>query len=123
MIRAPAMGLLAAAAALIGCGERRDPGPPTEQEIHAGDSGDGSGVQGRHPYRCNDGTRLLVDFKDQGLQLILRTSANAQPIELTAPMQGLQYVGDRITATFSGSDLIVQRGDDRPLSCVRETAR
>ncbi len=112
-----------AVAAVAGCTDNKEPPPPTEQEIHAGDSGVASGELGRHPYVCDDGSRLLIDFKDEGLQLVLRDGADAAPITLTAPTQGLQYVGDRISATLAGANLTVQRANGRPRTCQRETAR
>src|SRR3546814_6215004 len=48
-----------------GCSEQPRKAKPTEQEIHAGDSGDASGIPGRHPYRCDDDRPLLVDFKNE----------------------------------------------------------
>jgi hypothetical protein len=86
-----------------GCSEQPRKAPPTEQEIHAGDSGDASGIAGRHPYRCDDDRPLLVDFKNEGLTLELRRDGNAAPVVLTAPAAGLQYVGDTMSAMFSGT--------------------
>jgi hypothetical protein len=63
---------------------------------------------GRHPYRCSDGEPLFVDYKDDGLQIDLRRSGNGPPMTLTAPAQGLQYVGETATATFKGSQLTIK---------------
>ena len=49
-----------------GCSEQPRKEAPTEQEIHASDSGDGSGTPGRHPYQCDDNRALLIDFKNDG---------------------------------------------------------
>jgi|GEM_PF-1546935 hypothetical protein len=107
---------------LSGCSEQPRKGPPTEQEIHAGDSGDASGTRGRHPYRCEDNRPLLVDFKDEGLALELRRDANAAPIVLTAPAPGLQYVGDTMSATFSGSEIKIEEADKHPVLCRKATS-
>ena len=85
--------------ALAACTESKPPAPPTEQQIHSSDSAVATGEMGRHPYRCSDGEPLFVDYKDNGLQIDLRRSSSAVPMTLTAPAQGLQYVGETATAT------------------------
>lgn len=105
-----------------GCSEQPRKAKPTEQEIHASDSGDGSGTPGRHPYRCDDDRSLLIDFKNEGLTLELRRDANAAPIVLTAPAPGLQYVGDTMSATFSGNEIKIEEGDKPPVSCRKDTS-
>jgi hypothetical protein len=82
-----------------------------------------TGEMGRHPYRCSDGEPLFVDYKDNGLQIDLRRSSSAVPITLTAPAQGLQYVGETATATFKGSQLTVVEGEGRTRICEREGTR
>ena len=42
---------------------------------------------------------------------------------LTAPAQGLQYVGETATATFKGSQLTIVEGDGRTRICEREGTR
>jgi hypothetical protein len=99
------------------------PAPPTEQQIHSSDSAVATGEMGRHPYRCSDGEPLFVDYKDNGLQIDLRRSSSAVPMTLTAPAQGLQYVGETATATFKGSQLTVVDGEGRTRICEREGTR
>jgi hypothetical protein len=103
-----------------GCGAGH-PLRPTEQEIHASDSGVPNGTPGRHPYRCDGNRALLIDFKDQGLTVELRSDARAAPIVLTAPSQGLQYVGDAQSATFSGNEIRIEAAGQRPVVCRKET--
>jgi hypothetical protein len=105
-----------------GCSEQPRKGPPTEQEIHASDSGDASGTPGRHPYQCDDDRTLLVDFRDEGLTLELRPDARAVPIVLTAPAPGLQYVGDTMSATFTGNEIKIEEAGKRPVLCRKETS-
>lgn len=105
-----------------GCSEQPRKAKPTEQEIHAGDRGDGSGIRGRHPYRCDDDRLLLVDFKNEGLTLELRRDAKAAPVVLTAPAAGLQYVGDTMSAMFSGNRLKIEEGDNPPVLCRKDTS-
>ncbi len=107
---------------LSGCSEQPRKAPPTEQEIHAGDSGDASGIAGRHPYRCDDDRPLLVDFKNEGLTLELRRDGNAAPVVLTAPAAGLQYVGDTMSAMFSGNELKIEEADKPPVLCRKDTS-
>lgn len=108
--------------ALTGCSEQPREARPTEQEIHAGDSGDGSGTPGRHPYRCDNDRSLLIDFKSDGLTLELRRDGNAAPVVLTAPAPGLQYVGNTISATFSGNEIKMEEADKRPVLCRKATS-
>ncbi|WP_179563595.1 hypothetical protein [Novosphingobium sp.] len=113
---------MSVALALSGCSEQPRKAPPTEQEIHAGDSGDASGIPGRHPYRCDDDRPLLVDFKNEGLTLELRRDGDAAPVVLTAPAAGLQYVGDTMSAMFSGNELKIEEGDKPPVLCRKDTS-
>ena len=106
---------------LSGCSEQPRKAPPTEQEIHARDSGDASGTPGRHPYRCNDNRVLLIDFKDEGLTLQLRRDASTVPITLTAPAPGLQYVGETMSATFTGNEIKIEEAGKRPVLCRKAT--
>src|SRR3546814_19052556 len=99
--------------------ESKPPAPPTEQQIHSSDSAVATGEMGRHPYRCSDGEPLFVDYTDNGLQIDLRRSSSAVPMTLTAPAQGLHYVGETATATFKGSQLTVVEGAGRTRICDR----
>ena len=112
---------LAAVLMLSACSEQPEKGPPTEQEIHARDTAVTSGTPGRHLYRCDNDRTLLVDFKDQGLTVELRRYASAPAAVLTAPLQGLQYVGDAETATFSGNQIKVEAPGKRPVLCQKAT--
>jgi len=113
------MGALLASS---GCYEQPRKAPPTEQQIHAGDSGDAGGIPGRHPYRCDDARPLLIDFKDEGLTLELRRETGAPPVVLTAPAPGLQYVGDTMSATFTGNEIKIDEGDKPPVLCSKATS-
>ncbi|MGW8192172.1 hypothetical protein [Sphingomonas hankookensis] len=108
---------------LAACSESKPPAPPTEQQIHSSDSAVVTGEMGRHPYRCSDGEQLFVDYKDDGLQIDLRRSISEPPMTLTAPAQGLQYVGETATATFKGSQLTIVEGEGRTRTCEREGTR
>ncbi|RVT93101.1 hypothetical protein [Sphingomonas crocodyli] len=105
--------------ALGGCSKPKDPPPPSEAQVHSIDSGMESGEIGWHPYRCSDGKPLLVEFKDNGLQISLRGPKMANSITLSAPAQGLQYVGDASTATLAGAKLILAGAGVGDRTCMR----
>ncbi len=107
---------------LSACSEQARKRPPTEQEIHAGDSGVSSGASGRHLYRCDDDQALIVDFKNQGLTVEFRRNARAAPTILTAPMQGLRYVGDGQSATFTVNQIKIEAPGKQPVLCTKENA-
>jgi hypothetical protein len=113
---------VAAGLALSACSEQPQKGPPTEQEIHAADSGVRSGAPGRHLYRCDDDRTLIVDYKDRGLTVEFRRDPRAAPTVLTAPVQGLQYVGDAESATFAGNQIKIEAPGRRPILCTKENA-
>ncbi|MBF5091067.1 MULTISPECIES: hypothetical protein [unclassified Novosphingobium] len=118
-----ALSALVFVGGLVACSESKPPAPPTEQQIHSSDSAVATGEMGRHPYRCSDGEPLFVDYKDSGLQIDLRRTNNGPAMTLTAPAQGLQYVGETATATFKGSQLTIVEGDGRTRTCEREGTR
>lgn len=109
------------ALASSGCTEQPRKSPPTEQEIHASDSGDASGIPGRHPYRCDNDRQLLVDFKNKGLTIELRSEGNMRPVVLNAPAQGLQYVGDTMSVTFLPNALEIEEHDKPAVRCSKAT--
>lgn len=99
------IALFSGLALLAGCTQEQKPRAPTEQEIHSRDFEAASGVRGRHLYACDKGDPLFVDFKDEGLSIELRREEGGTAQILTAPAQGLQYVGDSGSAVMAGNDL------------------
>ena len=57
-----------------------------------------------------------------GLTVEFRRDAKAAPTVLTAPMQGLQYVGDAESATFAGNQIKIEAPGKRPVLCMKENA-
>lgn len=99
-----------------GCSEQPRTAVPTEQEIHMG------GASGRHPYRCDDGRALLVDFRNEGLTIEIRRDRITAPIVMTAPAQGLRYVGDTMSAIFAGDEMKIEEAGERPVRCQKSTS-
>lgn len=112
---------LAASTLLVGCSAEQPRKAPTEQEVHAADRPAPNGVPGRHEFACRDGRALLVDFMDQGNMLELRDQSTDVPLIVTAPAQGLQYVGERATVTFDAGELRLQRAGEPERVCKRLT--
>lgn len=75
-------------------------------------------VIGRHAYLCDKGRRWWVDFLSDGLTIDLAREGEA-PVRLTAPAQGLSYVGDKITARITGREMHIERSNKPPLLCQR----
>lgn len=110
-----------AAGIVAGCSSEPETRAPTEQELHADDRAAPGGVKGRHVFRCDDGGRLLVDYKDQGLTIEVRDDENAAPLALTAPAQGLQYQGETGAATFLKGKLYLRSSKGEERLCTRRT--
>lgn len=110
---------VAVASLLAGCSAEQPRRAPTEQEVHAADRPALGGIPGRHEFACRDGHALLVDFKDQGNMLELREQPTGVPLVLTAPVQGLQYVGERATVTFDAGELRLQQAGQAERVCKR----
>lgn len=115
-----AISTFGAVLALPACSSEQPQRAPTEQEIHADDFGTG-GVRGRHVFVCDDGSRLLVDYKEQGLTLEIREPEGRRPLLLTAPAQGLQYQGDAGTVTIMTGGLRFEPIKGPARTCKRQT--
>lgn len=110
---------IAAFAFFTGCSGEQPRKAPTEQEVHAADRPTMGGVPGRHEFACRDGRALLVDFRDQGNMIELREQPDGIPLILSAPAQGLQYVGESATVTFDAGELRLQRAGQAERVCKR----
>jgi hypothetical protein len=60
---------------------------------------------------------LFIDFRGDGPTLKLRRDANSVPIVLTAKATGLQYIGDTMSAIFSGKAIKIKQANKRPILC------
>ncbi len=118
--RVIASSIVGAALTLPGCSSEQPGRVPTEQEIHADDRGIG-GVSGRHVFNCDDGSRLLVDYKQEGLTLELRDTESQRPMVLTAPSQGLQFRGEAGTVTIVTGGLRFRSTEGLERTCKRQT--
>ena len=93
-------------------------------------SGDGNGQlspddqallrerEAHHEFECNDGSLLHAAYRDEGLVMILSGPAQPQPVRLTAPAQGLTYVGEGITATITNRVLRINETDRPKRTCT-----
>lgn len=114
------MSLIAGIVVLAACAEERKPRAPTEEEIHSKDFETPSRVRGRHLYACDNGEPLYVDFKDQGLSIELRPREQDLPRILSAPSQGLQYVGVDESAVMTGNELRLVNSEGRTRVCRKQ---
>lgn len=105
---------------LTGCAEEKKPRLLTEEEIHSKDFETPSGVRGRHLYGCEDGQSLFVDFRNEGLSIELRREEKDEPRILSAPSQGLQYVGENEGATMTGNELRIVDAQGRTRVCRKQ---
>lgn len=76
-------------------------------------------IIGRHVYECDDGAQITVDFLADGLTIEMRGTAGGRPARLSAPGQGLRYIGDRITADATGGQMTINRQGHAAQACRR----
>ncbi|WP_348656792.1 hypothetical protein [uncultured Sphingobium sp.] len=74
--------------------------------------------EAHHEFQCNDGSLLHAAYRDEGLVMILSGPAQPQPVRLTAPAQGLTYVGESITATITNRVLRISETDRPERTCT-----
>lgn len=72
-----------------------------------------------HTYRCSDGSVLYVDFLQDGTSINVRKSGSGPSLRLTAPSQGLAYVGDGMNLTLDGKDIKIDEPKKPLLTCKR----
>ena len=68
-------------------------------------------------------SRLIAGDRGASAVTAFQTDDEWTPVTLTAPAQGLQYVGETATATFKGTQLTIVEGDGRTRICEREGTR
>lgn len=108
-----AVALMATSAA--GCSSQAPSSNPHDEDHFAGTNPQ---IIGRHIYGCDDGAQITVDFLADGLTIEMRSTAGGKPVRLSAPGQGLQYIGDRITADATGGQMTINR-QGRPAQACR----
>jgi len=93
------------------------------------DSGDRAGQKdvfarspiGSHLYACSNGSKVEVDFLNDGLTIDLRTLPNGAPERLSAPASGVPFVGENVNVALSdGARMTVIRTDAKTVTCRRE---
>lgn len=74
-----------------------------------------------HSFLCQDGIRLLLLYKSDGLAIEIRRENDARPTLLRAATQGAPFVGSGLTAIMKERKLILERPDRPHLTCIRQT--
>lgn len=116
-LRPSGVSLLAAALlSAAGCSGQAPSSNPHDEDHFAGTN---SQVIGRHIYECDDDSKITVDFLADGLTIEMRSAAGGKPARLSAPGQGLQYIGDRITADATGGQMTINRQGHAVQACRR----
>lgn len=111
----PFLLLLAIVAALSGC---------SKEGGNAGGTANGQGsaranATDEQRYSCNDGSKWHVDSLADGLTITLTSMPNGKQERLDAPAQGLTFVGDGISATFSQNGMTIERSEGPSVACQR----
>lgn len=118
-LRSSGASLLAAALIVLsatGCSSQAPSSNPHDEDHFAGTNPQ---IIGRHVYACDDGVKITVDFLADGLTIEVRSSTGGKPARLSAPGQGLQYIGDRITADATGGQMTINRQGHAAQACRR----
>lgn len=118
-LRPSGVSLLAAALIVLsatGCSSQAPSSNPHDKDHFAGTNPQ---IIGRHIYACDDGAKITVDFLADGLTIEMRSSTGGKPARLTAPGQGLRYIGDRITADATGGQMTINRQGYAAQACRR----
>lgn len=103
------------------CSEQPKHRAPTEEQIHAEAVSMRARHVGTHRFQCDDGTLLLVDFRNDGMTLEIRNAPKSAPLMLTASRQGAPYIGRGAKAMMKERDLeLIQAGGARRV-CIRQS--
>ena len=106
---------------LAGCSSQGNaPHNTTEEDLHSSDFGRHL-TEPSHAFVCQDGTRLLLLYKSDGLAIEIRREADSRPTLLRAPAQGEPFVGANLTAVMRERKLILHQPGRSPLTCIRQT--
>lgn len=72
-----------------------------------------------HTYRCTGGDVLYVDFLADGTSINAKRRPSGPLLRLTAPSQGLAYVGDGMNLTLNGRDIKIDEPKKPSRMCKR----
>lgn len=72
-----------------------------------------------HTYRCAGGDVLYVDFLQDGTSINVKRWPSGPSLRLTAPSQGLTYVGDGMNLTLNGKDIKIDGPKKASRICKR----
>lgn len=72
-----------------------------------------------HTYRCTGGNVLYVDFLADGTSINVKQRPSGPSLRLTAPSQGLTYVGDGMNLALNGKDIEIDEPKKPSRMCKR----
>lgn len=72
-----------------------------------------------HTYRCVGGEVLYVDFLADETSINVKRGPTGRSLRLTAPAQGLAYVGDGMNLTLDGKDIKLDEAKKPSRMCKR----
>src|SRR3546814_8174222 len=73
-----------------------------------------------HTYRCTGGDVLYVDFLADGTSINVKQRPSGPSLRLTAPSQGLTYVGDGMNLGLNGKDIKIDEPKKPSRMCRSE---
>lgn len=72
-----------------------------------------------HTYRCEGGDVLYIDFLADETSINVRRAPSGRSLRLTAPAQGLAFVGDGMNLTLAGKDIKLDEPKKSSRICKR----
>ncbi|PCE40310.1 MULTISPECIES: hypothetical protein [Sphingomonadaceae] len=72
-----------------------------------------------HTYRCVGGDVLYIDFLADETSINVKRGPTGPSLRLTAPAQGLAYVGDGMNLTLNGKDIKLDEPKKPSRTCKR----
>ncbi|WP_447954109.1 hypothetical protein [Sphingopyxis chilensis] len=104
---------------LAGCSEKSDREGSTATANATAPVAMPPAIIASHAYRCSNGDVLYVDFMQDGTSINVRRGPSGPTLRLTAPSQGLAYVGDGMNLTVSGKEVRVDEPKQVSRTCKR----
>ncbi|AZI36097.1 hypothetical protein [Caenibius tardaugens] len=77
-------------------------------------------LAGTHIFTCGNGTKVRVDFVDNGLTIDFVSLPDGKTERLTSPAAGVTYFGDTMNLAISSGSIVVIRPDTGSQVCHRD---